>query len=254
MLWHTECVMRRMFRSWSLAVQILVIERLEARREELKSQTGNRPTTLATMRKHQLVEAAVKELLWSRDRAETRDGGTALIGSAGTPTKGGRTSARKIPSRRDQGIGKGTEHPNFWGQRQAPGQGGVDSGPAAMVRETERNGNGAVRCVCVVPVGRDGPVGTEQSEFPETLTGSDGRGHLLDSDGSKTLTTIFAVLGSWRTGNVPPNLVSDVGTRREVPSARGRNNRHRTERQASSRTAHGIWTKGGRALPANFWQ
>ena len=70
MHWHTECLMTVMFRSWSLAVQILVRERLEARCEELKSQTGNRPTTSATMRKHQLVEAAVTELLWSMDRAE----------------------------------------------------------------------------------------------------------------------------------------------------------------------------------------
>ena len=45
-------------------------ERLDARCEELESQTGNRPITLATMRKHQLVEAAVTELLWSRDSAE----------------------------------------------------------------------------------------------------------------------------------------------------------------------------------------
>ena len=43
MHWHTACVMRMMFRSWSLTVQILVRERLEARCEELKSQTGNRP-------------------------------------------------------------------------------------------------------------------------------------------------------------------------------------------------------------------
>ena len=70
MHWHTECIMRMMFRSWSLAVQILVRERLEARYEELKSQTGNRPSTLAIMRKHQLVEAAVTELFCSRDRAE----------------------------------------------------------------------------------------------------------------------------------------------------------------------------------------
>ena len=62
--------MRVMFRVWSLAVQVLVRERLEARCEELKLQTGNRPIALATMRKHQLVEAAVTKLLWSRDRAE----------------------------------------------------------------------------------------------------------------------------------------------------------------------------------------
>ena len=65
-----ECLMRVVFRSWSLAVHILVRERLEALCEELKSQTGNGPVTLATTRKHQLVEAAVTQLLWSRDRAE----------------------------------------------------------------------------------------------------------------------------------------------------------------------------------------
>ena len=70
MRWQTECLMRVVFRSWSLAVQILVRERLEALCEGLKSQTDNGPVTLATMRKHQLVEAAVTQLLWSRDRAE----------------------------------------------------------------------------------------------------------------------------------------------------------------------------------------
>ena len=65
-------------------------------------------------------------------QVRTRDGGTAPIGSAGTPTRGGRASARakettptwleEIPSRRDQGTGNGTDHPNRWAQRQAPGQ------------------------------------------------------------------------------------------------------------------------------------
>ena len=50
--------------------RFLVRERLEARCEELKSQTGNRPVTLSAMRKHQLVDAAVTQLLWSRDGAE----------------------------------------------------------------------------------------------------------------------------------------------------------------------------------------
>ena len=75
-----------------------------------------------------------------------------------------------------------------------PGQGGVDSRPAALVRETDRNGNGTVRGLCSGRASRrDCRVGTEQSEFPETPTGSDGKGHLHDSDGSKTLKTIFAV-------------------------------------------------------------
>ena len=70
MHWHTERVMMVMFRSWSVAVQIFVRERLEARCGKLEPQTGNRPITLAKMRKHQLVEAAVTKLLWNRDRAE----------------------------------------------------------------------------------------------------------------------------------------------------------------------------------------
>ena len=51
------------------------------------------------------------KLLWSRDRAEREDGGTAPIGSAGTPARRGSTSARAkektptwlglVPSRRD---------------------------------------------------------------------------------------------------------------------------------------------------------
>ena len=85
MHWHTECVVRMMFRSWSLAVQILVRERLEARCEELKFQTGNRSITLATMRKHELVETAVTELLWSKNRAEretVRRGNSATTNGA----------------------------------------------------------------------------------------------------------------------------------------------------------------------------
>ena len=61
--------MTMVFRSWFLAVQILVRERLDALGEELKSPTGNRPVTLATVRKHQLVEATVTQLSRSRDRA-----------------------------------------------------------------------------------------------------------------------------------------------------------------------------------------
>ena len=67
------------------------------------------------------------------------------------------------------------------------------------MRETDRNGNGTVRGVCSGRAGRrDGRVGTEQSKFPETSTGSDRRRCLHDSDGSKTLNTIFTVLGSSR--------------------------------------------------------
>ena len=48
-------------------------ERLEALGEELKSAIGNRPVTLATVRKHQLVEATVTQLLWCRDSAEIKE-------------------------------------------------------------------------------------------------------------------------------------------------------------------------------------
>ena len=41
-------------------------------------------------------------------------------------------------------------------------------------------------------------IGTEQNEFLETPIGFDGRENLHDSDGSKTLKTIFAVLGPSR--------------------------------------------------------
>ena len=70
MRWQIECLMRVVFRSWSLEVQISLRERLEALCEELKFQTDNGPVTLATMRKHKLAEAAVTQLLWSRGRAE----------------------------------------------------------------------------------------------------------------------------------------------------------------------------------------
>ena len=100
-----------------------------------------------------------------------QDGRTAPIGSAGTPTRGGRTSARP------KGTSYGMEHPN----QLAQGQGGVRWRLDAWLRETDRHW-----------------IGTEQNEFAETPTGFDGRGHLHDSDGSKTLKTLFAVLGSSR--------------------------------------------------------
>ena len=107
-----------MFPSWSLAVQILVRERLEARCEELKSQTGNRPITLATMRKHHLVEAAVTELLLFRDRAE-------------------RDTVRQLRLALAEETATWLEEANLWTRLQAPGQGGVDPRPVALVRETD---------------------------------------------------------------------------------------------------------------------
>ena len=88
-----------------------------------------------------------------------QDGGTASIGSASSPTRGGRPSARAT------GTSNGTEHAS----RPAPGQGGVHSRLAVLKRETDRT-----------------RIGTEQSETP------------IGSDGSETLKTIFAVWGSSR--------------------------------------------------------
>ena len=47
--------------------------------------------------------------------------------------------------RRDQGTGYGTEHLRLLTRRQAASQGGVDPRPVALVRETDRNKNGAAR-------------------------------------------------------------------------------------------------------------
>ena len=111
------------------------------------------------------------------------------------------------------------------GPTASPRSRGVDSRPAALVQETDGNGNGTVRGVCSGRAGRrDGRVGTEQSKFPETSTGSDRRRCLHDSDGSKTLNTIFADFGILEEKDDPPNPVSNVGTRWGMVSARGRNN------------------------------
>ena len=120
------------------------------------------------------------------EKGRPQEGGTAPIGSAGTPTRGGRTSARS------KGTDYGTEHPN----RPAPGQGGVDSRTAALMRETDRN-----------------RIGTEQNEFPETPVAFDGRGHssglrCAEDVGDKFL----RFLGSWRRRTTLPNPVSNVGT------------------------------------------
>ena len=178
------------------------VRRVEASNRQQTNYFGNRE-------KAPVVRGGSDKAVVVEGTGRTRDSGTATIGFAGTPTRGGRTSARakdttptwleEVPSRRDQGIGNGTEHPNLWTQRQAPGDGGVGSRLAALVRETDRHGNGATRSVRSGRAGRrDSRIGTEQSEFPETPTGSDGRGHLHDSDGSKTLKTICLLLGSSR--------------------------------------------------------
>ena len=108
----------------------------------------------------------------------------------------------------------------------SPGEGGVDSRLAALVRETDRNENGAVRGVCSGRADRrDGRVGTKRSGSFWILEGKNDESCL-------------------ERGN------------QEGDSARGRNNRHRIERQASLRTTHGIWTKAtvGERRPPNFWQ
>ena len=193
-----------------------------------------------------------------------RDSGTAPICFAGTPPRGGRTSARaeetiatwleEIPSRRDQGTGSGTEHLHLWTRREAPDQGGVDPRPVALVRETDRNRNGAARSMCGGRADHhDDWISPEQGEFLEAPTG-DGRRYLHDSDGSKTLTTVLAVCGILKGENDSPNPVSNVGTRREMASARGRNKQSRFKRQAPTRTAHSIWTQAtvGRRGPPIF--
>ena len=207
MQWHTECVMRMMFRSWSMAVKILMRERLEARCEEWRSQTRNRPPiTMTTMRKHQLVESAVPELLWSRDRAERETVGQVRLALREPSGRNYFTWLEEDSSRRDQGTGSGTKHLHDWTRRQAPGQGGVDPRPVALVRETDRTRDGAVRGMCGGRADQHGGrVSPEQDEFLETPTG-DGRRCLRDSDGSKTLNTVLAVLGSSRGRTTRRNL------------------------------------------------
>ena len=67
---HTRWLKARDVEMNASSLITILTQRLEARCGELKSQTGNRPITLASTKKYQLVEAAVTELLWSRDTAE----------------------------------------------------------------------------------------------------------------------------------------------------------------------------------------
>ena len=97
-------------------------------------------------------------------------------------------------------------HPSVWsaskGLRRADGT--HESFPFERGRRLRRSGqtfhySGAARSM---RNGRadehDDRISTEHSEFQETSIGSDGRGHLHDSDGSKMLNTILTVLGSSR--------------------------------------------------------
>ena len=220
-----------------------------------------------TVRKHQLVKGGSDRAVVVQEPGRARDGGTAPIGFAGTPLRGGRTSARaeettatwleEIPSQRDQGTGNGTEHPNLWTRQQAPGQGGVDRRPVALVRETDRNRNGAARSMCSGRADQhDDRISTEQSEFLETPTG-DGRRYLHDSDGSKTLTTVLA--GFW----------DPRGGERLAESSLERGNQEGEWPQQGVETIDtelkdnlprewppGIWTKAtvGKRCPQNFGQ
>ena len=158
-----------------------------------------------------------------RPRAEEK----APIGSAGTPT-------RKRTSVQAKETGYGTERPN----RSVPGQRGVDSRLAAWMRETERN-----------------RIGTEQSEFQGTPIAFDERGHLHDSDGSKTLKTILIVLGSskgrttrriqsltWEPrGGWPQQEVDTVDTESK-------------DKLRENSPWHRDKSEDGRAVPAIFWQ
>ena len=96
-------------------------ERLEARCELLKHQTGNRPIALATIRNHQLVEAAVTKLLWSRDRAERETVRQLRLALRELRQEEEELQPRRkkpaptwlgeVPSRRNQGTGFETESP-----------------------------------------------------------------------------------------------------------------------------------------------
>ena len=200
MHWHTECAMRMMFPPWSLAVQILVRERLEGRCEELRLQTGNRPTTMANMKKASVGRGGGDRAIVVQGQGRTRDGGTAPIGSAGTPPRNSRQGAEEttatwleeIPSRRDRRTGCRMEHPHLGTRRQAQ----VKEALIRDLRERARDWNGAARSMC----GGRGDHHDDRispGEFPETSTG-DGRRCSHDSDGSMTLTTVLAVLESSR--------------------------------------------------------
>ena len=79
-----------------------------------------------------------------------------------------------------------------------------DGFPFERGRQKRRDGqtfhhSGAAQSMCNERADEhDDRISTKQSEFPETSTGSDGRGHFHDSDGSKMLNTILTVWGSSR--------------------------------------------------------
>ena len=143
-------------------------------------------------------------------QGRTRDGGTAPIGLAGTPTR-----EVEVQPERKKLLSLGWKRfraeviKELAMERTIPigGPDGKTKVKEALIRDLLRwcerqtgTGTAPFGGVCSGRAGRrDGRVGTEQSKFPETSTGSDRRRCLHDSDGSKTLITIFAVLGSPRT-------------------------------------------------------
>ena len=197
--------MRVVFRSWSLAVQISVRERLEALCEKLKSQTDNGPVTLATMRKHQLVEAAP---LWSRDRAEQE-----TVGQLRLALRELRQEKEELQPERKRLLPHGwkrfqaDEIKELAMERNIPvcGPDGKTKVKEALIRdllrwcerqpEVEASPLGACRIRASRP---DNQVGTEQSRFTESKTEPDERGDLHDSNGTESRTTIWAVFGSSR--------------------------------------------------------
>ena len=192
-----------------MAVQILVRERLEARCEELRSQTSNRPPiTMTTMRKHQLVEAAVTELLWSRDRAERE-----TVGQVRLALRELRRQEEELQPERKKLL------PPGWKRIRAEeikelalernismtGPDGKRQVKEALIRDllrwcerqTEPETAPFGACAADVPITTAAESAQSRDEFLETPTG-DGRRCLRDSDGSKTLNTVLAVLGSSR--------------------------------------------------------
>ena len=159
MRWQTECVMMVVFRSWSLAVQILVRERLGALCEEFEVPNRQQASDLRNHEKAP-VEGAVPQLLWSRDRAERE-----MVGHL-------RLALREL--RREEEEQRKRLLPPGWKRFRAE-----------EIKEVvmERS----------VPVGGpDGKTKVKEALIRDLLC---GRGHLHDS---KTLTTVLAVVGTSR--------------------------------------------------------
>ena len=101
------------------------------------------------------------------DRAEretVRQRRLALRGEASARAEESTTSRlEKVSSRRDQGIGDGTEHPSLWSRWQGTCEGTVNSRLAALVRETARNGSIAIQAA-------DVPVASKIGSAQSTVT------------------------------------------------------------------------------------